>query len=512
MLLDSPIHFGGGIKVAPNKTQSLQRPIEKALVPPLLTLPLRQHVGAPAVAIVSVGERVLKGQPIARDDGIVSAPVHASSSGTVVDIGSYPVPSPSGADAPCIVIETDGVDEWIPHAGIGDDPYALSPTQIHDKMLEAGIVGLGGAGFPSAAKMLPGIHHGINLMILNAVECEPYITCDEALIREYAGDVVMGLQLVRRSVGAVECVIGIEDNMPDAVEALRKALDDIGETSITIATLPAVYPAGGESQLIKALTGLEVPAQGLPLDLGVVCYNVGTAVAVYRAMAWGVPLISRIVTITGGAVKQPRNLEVMIGSPIDRLIEQCGGYVEEPEQYVIGGPMMGFTLQSTALPVLKTTNCVIAAAAGELRAPLPANECIRCGDCVSVCPAALLPQQLYTYARDKDYDRAAEYDLFTCIECGCCAYVCPSNIPLVDYYRRAKSEIQNQELARMEAKLARQRYESRQTRLERSKDPNDDGGGGFVDEPPDAAAMQDEIDAAVARVRARKNQPDRDPE
>ncbi len=512
MLLDSPIHFGGGIKSAPNKTQSLKLPIEKVLVPPLLTLPLRQHVGAPAVPVVAVGERVLKGQLIANDNGIISASIHASSSGTIVEIGNHPVPSPSGADAPCILIETDGLDEWVPHAGIGDDPYTLSPTQIHDKMLEAGIVGLGGAGFPSAAKMLPGIHHGVHLMILNAAECEPYISCDEALMREYAPDVVAGLELVRRAVGAVECVIGIEDNMPEAIEALRKALDDIGETSITIATLPAVYPAGGESQLIKSLTGLEVPAQGLPLDLGIACYNVGTAVAVYRAMAWGVPLISRIVTITGSAVKQPRNLDVMIGSPIERLIEQCGGYVEEPEQHIIGGPMMGFILQSTELPVLKTTNCIIAAGRGEMLPPLPAQECIRCGDCVKVCPAALLPQQLYTYARDRDYERAAEYDLNACIECGCCAYVCPSNIPLVDYYRKAKSEIQNLERARLESDEARLHYESRQARLKRMKDGSETDGSELVDESPDAETMKDEIEAAVARVRTRQAERDQDPD
>ena len=508
MRLDHPIHFGGGIKCATHKAQSLELPIERALAPPVLTLPLRQHVGAEAEPVVTVGERVLKGQLIAKHIGRISASIHASSSGTVVEIGDRPIPSPSGAKAACIVIETDGEDEWIPHAGIGDDPYELSPAQIHKKMLEAGIVGLGGAGFPSAAKMLPGIHHGVRLVILNAAECEPYITCDEALMREYARDVIAGLELLRRAVGAIECVIGIEDDMPEAIAALAEAIEEIGETSIDVVPLPAIYPTGGENQIIKSLTGLEVPARGLPLDLGIVCYNVGTAVAVYRAMAWGMPLISRIVTITGKAVQQARNLEVMIGSPIDWLIEQCGGYTEDPERLISGGPMMGFTLHSAELPVTKTTNCIIAAGAGEFPASRQATECIRCGDCVTVCPANLLPQQLYWYTRDKNYDGAQEYDIFACIECGCCAYVCPSHIPLVDYYRSAKTEIWSLARDRRHADVALKRYESREARLAQQGGHEEDDR--FVDPDPDT--MQADIEAAVERVKSKKAEREKGPE
>ena len=500
MRLDHPMHFGGGIKCATHKAQSLELPIERALAPPVLTLPLRQHVGAEAEPVVAVGERVLKGQLIAKYQGRISASIHASSSGTVVEIGDRSIPSPSGAKAACIVIETDGEDEWIPHAGIGDDPYELSPAQIHEKMLEAGIVGLGGAGFPAAAKMLPGIHHGVRLVILNAAECEPYITCDEALTREYARDVIAGLELLRRAVGAIECVIGIENDMPDAISALVQAIEEIGETSIDIVRLPAIYPAGGENQLIKSLTGLEVPAQGLPLDLGIVCYSVGTAVAVYRAMAWGMPLISRIVTITGKAIQQGRNLEVMIGTPIDWLIEQCGGYVEDPERLILGGPMMGFTLPSAALPVTKTTNCIIAAGESEFPGARAATECIRCGDCVTVCPAKLLPQQLYWYSRDKNYDGAQEYDIFACIECGCCAYVCPSHIPLVDYYRNAKSAIWSLARDHQQAGVARERYESREARLARQGDQ--EGEDALVDPDPDT--MHEDIEAAVERVKTKR--------
>ena len=510
MRLDHPIQFGGGIKCDTHKAQSLEMPIEKVLVPPLLTLPLRQHVGAEAEPIVAVGERVLKGQLIAKYQGRISASIHASSSGTVIEIGDRPIPSPSGAEAASIVIETDGVDEWIPHAGIGDDPYELSPAQIHEKMLEAGIVGLGGAGFPSAAKMLPGIHHGVKLVILNAAECEPYITCDEALIREDARDVIAGLELLRRAAGAIECVIGIEDNMPDAISALGQVIEEIGETSIDVVPLLAVYPAGGENQLIKSLTGLEVPAQGLPLDLGIVCYNVGTAVAVYRAMAWGMPLISRIVTITGQAVQQARNLDVMIGTPIDLLIEQCGGYVSDPERLIAGGPMMGFSLPSATLPITKTINCIIAAAEGEFPPSRAATECIRCGDCVAVCPAQLLPQQLYWYSRDKDYDKAQEYDIFACIECGCCAYVCPSNIPLVDYYRGAKSKIWSLARERQEADIARDRYESREARLAGSN--AEEEAEPFVEPGDDKDALKAEIEAAVGRVRTKRAERDSGPE
>ena len=504
MLLDNPIPFGGGVRVPGHKAESLERPLSAARLPPLLTLPLRQHLGAEAQPTVAVGDYVLKGEVVAAEKGQISAAVHASSSGTVVEIGKRPVPSPSGTDALCIVIETDGKDVWAPHTGIGDDPFNLSPVEIRGKILAAGIVGLGGAGFPAAAKMLPGIHHDINLLIVNAAECEPYITCDEALIRRHAKQIVGGVELLRRAVGAFECVVAIEENKPEAIAALKKELEEIGETSIDIASLPAIYPAGGEKQLIKSLTGLEVPSQGLPMDLRVVCYNVSTTFAVYNAMAYGEPLISRVVTITGQAVHQPRNLDVLLGTPIRDLINQCGGYTEDLHQLVVGGPMMGYALKSDDRPIIKTTNCIIAATAAEMPPSATAEPCIRCGDCVKVCPAALLPQEIYWHARAKDYERAEDYSLLDCIECGCCAYVCPSNIPLVQYYRGAKTEIWKLRREHMQAENTRQRFESRQARIEQARQSGT--GDDFVDAGQDQDTLRANIAAAVSRSKKKRDE------
>jgi len=510
ILLDNPIPFSGGVRLVTNKAQSLQTPIQKVSVPPLLTIPLRQHVGSSAIPIVSVGEHVLKGQEIGRHRGFISAPVHASSSGTVIKIEKRPLPSPSGQDDLCIVIETDGEDGWHPHVGFKGDPYELSPANIHDRILSAGIVGLGGAGFPSAVKMLPGMADDIHLLILNAAECEPYITCDEVLVRRNAREIIDGLEIIRHAVQARECVIGIEDNKSEAISAFKQAIDDLGETSIEVVSLPTIYPAGGEKQLIKSLTGLDVPSQGLPLDIGIVCYNVATAFAVNKAVKYGEPLLSRIVTVTGKAIKQACNVEVLIGTPINELIEQCGGYTDDVDHLIIGGPMMGFKLLNDTAPVIKTTNCIIATTADETPPHQQAMPCIRCGDCAAVCPVDLLPQQLYWYARVHNYDKVQEFKLLDCIECGCCAYVCPSHIPLVKYYQSAKAEIWEQERQRRKADKTREHYESRQKRLESEKQE----GIAKQKQSQEKANIKEEIQASVERVKAkkeaRKNEADND--
>ncbi len=502
LLLAHPVPFEGGVRLPPNKAQSLSKPLGQAAIPPVLIIPLRQHIGAAATPVVKTGDRVLKGQVIARQEGFIGAPVHASSSGTVIGIGEHPVPSPSGQADLCIVIETDGRDEWIDHAGLADDLFETSPVDIHDRILAAGIVGLGGAGFPSAVKMLPGLHFDIRLLILNAAECEPYITCDEALIREKADEIIEGLAIMRHAVQAGECVIGIEDNKSEAIEALERELEKQGETGIRLVKLPPIYPAGGEKQLVRSLTGLEVPSEGLPLELGIVCYNVGTIHAIYRTVSRGEPLISRIVTITGGAVREPRNLDVLIGTPMRELIEQCGGYADDVDRLLLGGPMMGFTLRDDSLPVTKTSNCIIAAAPGELPAPPPALPCIRCGDCVTVCPVSLLPQQLYWFARSDNHERLQEYKLFDCIECGCCAYVCPSHIPLVRYYQSAKSAIWERERRRLKAERSRQRFESRRERLGMEK--LEEAAAKLPAEEEEKVDLRAEIEAAVKRVRAKR--------
>lgn len=507
--------FPGGLRLESRKGLSTGRPIARLPLPGRLTLPLSQHIGITATPLVKPGERVYKGQMIAAAEGYISAPVHASSSGTVVEVAEFPVPHPSGLSAPCIVIDTDGRDEWLPTLAAVDDALQRDPAELRNLIRNAGIVGLGGAGFPAAVKLNTGLTHEIDLLVLNGAECEPYISCDDMLMRERPEEVIAGLRILRHVLNAAQCVIGVEDNKPEAIQSLRAALAQGPDEGIEVVAVPTRYPAGGEKQLIQVLTGLEVPSQGLPADLGILCHNVGTAAAVYQAIALGRPLVSRIVTVTGDGVAEPRNLEVPIGTPIAKLIEYCGGYTPQVQRLLMGGPMMGIALPSDTLPVIKTCNCILAATAADLPEPTPQLPCIRCGECAVACPARLLPQQLYWHAHARDLDAVQEYDLFDCIECGCCAQVCPSHIPLVQYFRYAKTEIWDQEREREKADLARQRHEFRLERLEREKREKaerhkqkrkalDTPAG--KDDPRKAA-----IAAALERVKARKAESDSAP-
>ena len=467
-LLEKPLQILGGLVLESHKSESLQDPIRTIPLPGELIIPVSQHIGAPAEPIVTKGQAVAKGEIIAKASGYISAPVHASSSGIVTYIGEYPVPHPSGLKATCICIQTDGEDRWH-DTHRKENALDMEPETIRQRVMNAGIVGMGGAGFPAAVKCSTGFQKSIELIVLNAAECEPYISCDEALMRARPEEVIEGLRIMRHALRAKQCVIGIENNMPEAKQALLEILDQLDEKDIPVISVPTIYPAGGEKQLIYSLTGKEVPSDGLPTDLGIICHNVGTAAAVYRAATYQEPLISRIVTITGSGVAHPRNLEILIGTPISQLIEQCGGYTQGVNRLLMGGPMMGFGLLNDDIPVIKTTNCLLATTSTEAPAPQPALPCIRCGKCTPVCPAGLLPQQLYWFAHTHALDRIQEYNLFDCIECGCCAQVCPSHIPLVQYYRFAKTEIWEQESQREKADIARQRHEFHEARLEREK-------------------------------------------
>ncbi|MEW6648384.1 MAG: electron transport complex subunit RsxC [Pseudomonadota bacterium] len=461
-------HFHGGLHLPDHKALSCEQAIAPATLPKRLVLPLQQHIGAPAKPIVEVGDRVLKGQIIGQPDGFVSAALHAPTSGTVVAIEELPVPHPSGLNAPCIIIESDGEDRWgerQPH----DNWAGLDPSELRNIIREAGIVGLGGAGFPSFIKLNPGARTEVDTLILNAAECEPYITCDDRLMRERADEVIAGARIMRHALHARRVVIGIEDNKPQAHAALGAALARIDRSDIELVQVPTRYPTGGEKQLIKVLTGKEVPSQGLPIDINIVCHNVATAAAVHRAVELGEPLITRIVTVTGRGVAQPRNLEVLIGTPVDDLLQQCGGTTPMLSRLVLGGPLMGITLAHRGLPVTKTGNCILALTPGEFGQHGPVRNCIRCGECARVCPASLLPQQLYWHARAKDFDKVQDYNLFDCIECGCCTYVCPANLPLVQYYRYAKTTIWSQARDKKRAELARERHDFRLERQEREK-------------------------------------------
>ncbi len=459
--------FHGGIHLPGHKRESTARPVEQAALPKRLILPLLQHLGAPAEPAVAVGDRVLKGEQVARPGNFVSAPVHAPSSGTVAAIEELPVPHPSGLSAPCIVIETDGEERWHPSCQPADHKK-LEPAEIRERVRQAGIVGLGGAGFPSFIKLNP--NKTVKTLILNGAECEPYITSDEMLMRERPERVILGAAVVQRAVQAQRCIIAVEDNKPEAIEILQRTLKGTELASVTeVVSVPARYPAGGEKQLIKVLTGKEVPSGGLPIELGVVCHNVGTAAAVFQAVERGEPLISRLVTVTGSAVAKPDNLEALIGTPIKELLNQCATDFAGMGEIIMGGPMMGIALANHDVPLTKTGNCLLAVSKSEIEQQPTVLPCIRCGNCADACPMELLPQQLYWHARSKDLEKIQEFDLFDCIECGCCAYMCPSNIPLVHYYRFAKSEIRAQQEKKRKADIARERHRKREERLAREK-------------------------------------------
>jgi electron transport complex protein RnfC len=460
--------FHGGIHPAEHKTESNQQPIRQLPLPPKLILPLKQHIGAASKVLVCAGQQVLKGEKLAEADGLFSVALHAPTSGVIESIDDHPVAHPSGQSDRCIVLIPDGQDVWCPLQSC-TQPMALNADEIREKVHEAGIAGMGGAGFPTSIKLSPPPSSHIETLILNAAECEPYITADDRLLQERADEVLEGLLLVEKVVGARQCLIGIEDNKPQAIAALRSALaarSDFREHAVQLCVIPTKYPSGGEKQLIRILTGKEVPSSGLPADIGIVCHNVGTVLAVYRAVRFGEPLISRITTLTGEQIQQKGNVEVLLGTPVDWLMTQCGYQAAKPERLIHGGPMMGFTLLHYGVPVVKTTNCILAPSATELPLPPSAQACIRCGLCAEVCPAELLPQQLYWFSRAEEYEKAEHHNLFDCIECGACSYVCPSSIPLVQYYRHAKGEIKQIKDNQRKSDQARERFEARQRRLE----------------------------------------------
>ena len=470
-MLNKLFNFKGGVHVPQHKDISTTLAVEAAAIPKRLILPLSQHIGSAAETLVEIGQHVLKGEKIARADGYVSAPIHAPTSGTIEDIGDYPIPHPSGMLAECIVIKPDGKDEWAALTSHSADYKQLDPSELRNIIRSSGIVGLGGAGFPTAIKHNPGPERIIDTLILNGAECEPYITCDDMLMREKSREIICGLLITKHALQAKQCVIAIEDNKPQAIQNMQQAVAEFGNNKITVSVIPTIYPAGSEKQLIFSITGKEVPENGLPLHIGVVCQNVGTTAAVYQAIHHGEPLISRYVTISGD-VKQPRNLDVLFGTSVNDLIEQCGGSTGDIRRLIIGGPMMGFAMQQITIPVIKTTNCVLvdAGKTKDLQKEKYTMPCIRCGSCADVCPVNLLPQQLYWFSKAQELDRIQEYNIFDCIECGCCDYVCPSQIPLVQYYRFAKSEIWKRERDHQKSDKARERHEFHQFRIEREKE------------------------------------------
>ncbi len=458
--------FHGGIHPPERKALSNRTPIQAAPLPPRLILPLAQHIGAPAEPLVATGQRVLKGQLIAAANGVVSAPLHAPTSGTVSLIGPQPYPHVSGMLAAAIVIDSDGQDEWTALEPCSDY-RSLDPVAVLEKIRQAGISGLGGAGFPTAVKLAARPQRKIHTLIINGAECEPYITADDRLMREKASELITGIEILAWLLQPQRVLIGIEDNKPEAIAAVRATLDG---RPFELRVLPTKYPSGGEKQLVEILTGQQVPSGGLPADLGMLCQNVGTCVAIHDAVLLGRPLISRTVTLTGEALARPMNVEALLGTPVGELLDFAGLDAGKLDRLIMGGPMMGFTLPSLEVPLIKSGNCLLAPTASELPAPPPPLPCIRCGSCAEACPASLLPQQLHFFALGQEHEQLRLHNLFDCIECGSCAYVCPSSLPLVQYYRAAKAEIREQEQKQNKAEHARRRFEFRQTRLRQAEE------------------------------------------
>ncbi|WP_089139078.1 electron transport complex subunit RsxC [Vibrio rumoiensis] len=457
--------FPGGIHPPENKTQSSTFPIVQAELPEEFVLPLKQHIGRPGDVCVSVGDQVLKGQQLTQANLAFMVPVHAPSSGTVTAIEKRTIAHPSGLSDLCIVIKPDGNDTWCEKNPVSNYLERDSEVLI-EKIRQSGISGMGGAGFPTARKLHTGLAK-TKILIINAAECEPYITADDRLMQDYAQEVIQGVQVIQHILQPEVTIIGIEDNKKEAIAALEEAARDV---DLIIRVIPTKYPSGGSKQLIKVLTGREVPSKEHSAAIGVLMQNVGTAFAIKRAIIDGEPLIERVVTLTGDSFAQKGNVLARLGTPISALLRQFGYKAEKKNpRLIMGGSLMGFTLPHADVPITKITNCILAPKRKEIAPPSQELACIRCTACAEACPASLLPQQLQWYAKAQDYEKCEEYHLSDCIECGACAYVCPSDIPLVQYYRQAKSEIWTRNQEAKEAERAKQRFEERQKRLERDK-------------------------------------------
>ncbi|MEC5318803.1 electron transport complex subunit RsxC [Brenneria populi subsp. brevivirga] len=486
--------FDGGIHPPEMKTQSSQAPLRAVPLPERFIIPLKQHLGPEGELCVQIGDKVLRGQPLTRGKGR-TLPVHAPTSGTVSDIRRHMTAHPSALPELSVIIVPDGEDRWGERKTFSD--YRRQPADtLLAHLHQSGIAGLGGAGFPTAAKLQGGMR-GIETLIVNAAECEPYITADDRLMREHADEIVQGVEILAYLLRPQRILIGIEDNKPEAIAALRQALP--AHAAIELRVIPTKYPSGGAKQLTKILTGKEVPFGKHSAAIGILMQNVGTAFAIKRAVIDGEPLTERVVTLAGEALRQQGNVWARLGTPVRHLLKHAGFHISRQPMVIMGGPLMGFTLPSLDVPIVKISNCILAPSPTEIAPAAEEQACIRCSKCADACPAGLLPQQLYWFSRGQEHEKARGHHLFDCIECGACAYVCPSNIPLVQYYRQEKAEIRAIDEEAERSAQAKIRFEAKKARLEREKLARElrhkQAAAGIAD--GDKQAVQ----AALARVR-----------
>ena len=509
------------VKTVPGGLCLTRRPtIRGAIVamplPSQIVLPLQQHAGHAARALVEVGERVVSGQAIGAADGTISAAIHASASGVVNAIESRPIAGHHISRAQCIVIDCDEVQSAAASTPRDHDYHLDEPDRLRQEVSDAGLAGLGGAVFPTAVKLAASVDKRLHTLVINGAECDPAIGCDDALMREHADGIVAGARCMLHILQINQCVIATKEDKAIAGTAMREAVDACGDERLVWREVPTMYPQGGERQLIQRLSGQEVPTAELPLDIGFLCHNVATAYAVYRAIEFGEPLTSRIVTVCGQAVAKPQTLSVPLGTSVADVIAFCGGYINTPTRLIMGGEMMGQALDSDAIPVTKACNSLLVMDRAEVPSVADPLPCIRCGDCASVCPASLQPQQLHWHSATRDLDALVTHNLFDCIECGCCDLVCPSHIPLTQLFRNAKHEIATVEADRATAQRARARFDQRNARLERQKAERKARRAART--TPAAAtetsqhSRKDEILAAVKRAKAQRAQRENDHE
>lgn len=455
--------FRGGIHPETRKFLSANSAIEDMPLPRLLRVPLRQHIGAEAEPLVARDDVVLKGQLIGKAKGPVSANIHAPTSGRVIAVGHFTAPHPSGLPVPTITMRPDGEDRWGPRLSRLHPEHA-SPEELAERVAEAGIVGMGGATFPSAVKLNLRDKYELHTLIINAAECEPYLTCDDRLMRERADEVADGAAIIAKALGVQRIIVAVEANKPAAISALRNHNRPLG-MRLTVRKVPTLYPMGSEKHLVKTVTGQETPARALTAELGIVVHNAATAHAVHLAVRYGEPLISRVITVSGRAVQRPANVRVRIGTPVTDILDHCGGLTEDPSRVLLGGPMMGQPIANLRVPVVKGTNGVLALTTAETRKN-HVMPCIRCGSCVQVCPVGLTPFEMNTRIQADDLDGAADVGLLDCISCGCCSYNCPSNIQLVQGFSFAKGKLAERESRRHQHEETKRLASEREARVE----------------------------------------------